>query len=76
MPRDASCYGPPVSDSRPDMAAALTQPKICLFNMFTAYVLSFMRLNLELVTEIPALTEGPQGFNDSELATALLSLSP
>ena len=44
--------------------------------MFTAYVLSFMRLNLELVTEIPALTEGPQGFNDSELATALLSLSP
>ena len=57
-------------------AAALTQPKICLFNMFTAYVLSFMRLNLELVTEIPALTEGPQGFNDSELATALLSLSP
>ena len=48
-PRDASCRGPTSRDSRPDAAAALTQPKICsLFNMLSpsqSYVLSLPPLS-------------------------------
>ena len=63
-----AAMAPPVVDSRPDAAAALTQPKICLFNMLS----QLLRISITHNHELLPLSQPWNSCGGEELCTDLM----